>query len=90
MIRVVWLRQGVPGVGAMEGNLGGQGEDGVNRVRRIVEELGEAEQCKGWLMREAVKGGDVCVFGSYVYTVLCRCGVAFWWWQCGRVCYVYR
>jgi hypothetical protein len=57
----------------------GQREGGVKRVRRVLEELGEAEQCKGWLMREAVKGGDVCVFGSYVYAVLCRCRVAWRW-----------
>ena len=58
--------------------MGGQGEDGVNRVRRIVEELAEAEQCKSVFMREAVKGGDVGVFGSDVYAVLCRCRVSWW------------
>ena len=87
---MVWCWRGVSGVGVMWGKVGGQREGGVNRVRRVVEELGEAEQCKGWLMQEAVKGGDVCVFGSYVYTVLYRCRVTLWWWRCGRVCCVYR
>ena len=82
---MVWLRQGVPGVGAMEGNLGGQGEDGVNRVRRIVEELGEAAQCKGGFVREMVKCGDIGVLGSDVYAMLCRCRVFWWLWHCGGV-----
>ena len=72
----------------MEGNLGGQGEDGVNRVRRVVKELREAEQCKGGFVREAVKGGDIGVFGSDVYAVLCWCRVFWWWRRCGGVCYV--
>ena len=71
-------RQGVSGVGAMYGNLGGQGEDGVYRVRRIVEELGEAEQCKGGFVREAVKCGDVGVVWFEVYAMLYLCRV-FWW-----------
>ena len=40
---MVWRRQGVSGVGAMYGDLGGQGGGGGDRVRRIVEELREAE-----------------------------------------------
>ena len=41
----------------------------LHGVRCVLEEVGEAEECWGWVVREVIKGGDVYIGGCDV------CGV---------------
>ena len=63
------------GISVLYGDVGRQKEGGVNCVRCVLEEVGEAEYCRGWLVWEVVKGGDVYVSWCDVYVVLDVCGV---------------